>query len=78
MKPKTIEGHLARWIGKGEVHLEDLIKIQRIEKILPYFDKSDDWSLSTMKKNIPFETSYSELRMLQAHANFSSRDNAPS
>lgn len=78
MKPKTIEGHLAHWIVKGEVHLEDLIKIQRIQKILPYFDKSKDWSLSIMKKNIPFETSYSELRMLQAHANFSSRDSASS
>ena len=72
MSPKTIEGHIARWIETGEVHLEDVMEIQRIEKILPYFNKSEDWSLSKIKEYIPFETSYSELKMLRAHANLSS------
>jgi len=78
MSPKTIEGHIARWIEKGEVHLEDVIKIKRIEKILHYFDKSEDWSLSTIKESIPFDTTYSELRMLRAHAIFSNRDSVHS
>ena len=74
MSPKTIEGHITRWIEKGQVHLEDVMKIDRIEKILPYFDKSEDWSLSKMKENIPFETTYNELKMLRAHANLDKGD----
>ncbi len=71
MSPKTIEGHIARWIEKGQIHLEDVMNIARIERILPYFDKSEDWSLSKMKEIIPFETSYNELKMLQAYARLS-------
>lgn len=72
MSPKTIEGHMARWIERGKVHLEDVMAVERIEKILPHFDKAEDGSLSTIKENIPFETTYSELKMLRAHAKMSS------
>ena len=74
MSPRTIEGHIARWIEKGQIHLEDVMKIGRIEKILPYFDKSKDWSLSKMKGDIPFETTYNELKMLRAHAGLGKND----
>ena len=68
MSPTTIEGHVARWIKKGKVHLEDVMEVQRIEKIYPYFEKNEDWALTSIKEKIPFETSYGELKLIRAYA----------
>lgn len=67
MAESTIAQHLTKWIKKGEISIFDLLEKQRVESLLPYYQKSEFVSLGQLKNEIPFETSYVELRYLLAY-----------
>ena len=63
----TIEQHLTKWIAKGRLSIFTLLDEARVEKILAYLEKQEDISISRLKEDIPFETSFAELRHVLAY-----------
>jgi hypothetical protein len=63
----TIEQHLTKWIAKGRLSVFSVVTEERVNKILSYLEKQEDISISRLKEEIPFETSFAELRHLLAY-----------
>lgn len=67
MAESTIAQHLTKWIKKGEIPIHKLVPEERLVQIIPYYHKSEFVSLGNLKNDIPFETTYNELRYILAH-----------
>jgi GTPase SAR1 family protein len=63
----TIEQHLTKWIAKGALNIFTLVDKDRVNKILAYLKQQEDISLGRLKEDIPFETSFAELRHVLAY-----------
>ncbi len=61
----TIEGHLASYVEKGEIDVKELIKEDRLEKILEVTKKDLDNS-AAIKAELPDDYSYGEIKLVQA------------
>ncbi len=66
LKPTTIEGHLAHYIGAGELSVTDFISEEKIARITAMFAERGDEDLSLVKEPLGDEYSYGELRMVKA------------
>lgn len=62
MVRSTIEGHLARYIGTGDISIFDIVDKVKAERIIQYFQAHDFQYLSEAKLALGDEVSYSELR----------------
>lgn len=60
----TIESHLARFVNEGRLDIIEVLGEERINKLEPFFETMPE-SISELKLKIPFETSYSELRLMK-------------
>ena len=69
----TIESHLAKFVNDGILDISEVIDMDRIKKLEPYFEVIPE-SLNELKASIPFETTYSELRIMK---NFKVKKAAP-
>jgi len=58
----TIEGHLALYVGSGEIDVYDLVDKKKVEMIKDYFNNTQSYSLSDAKIALGAKVSYSELR----------------
>lgn len=67
LKPNTIEGHLAHFVGQGEVDIHKLIEQAKVERVVAYFEQSRAKSLSEAKSHFGDEFSFGELRMILQH-----------
>ncbi len=63
----TIEGHLANYIAKGEISVEDIVAPEKIQPLLDYFSKSEDHSLSVARQALGNDYSYQEIRCVLGH-----------
>ena len=63
----TIESHLAKLIGQGEIAIGELMATERAERLTYYMLKNPETPMSELKLKIPFEVEYSELRMVREH-----------
>ncbi|HRX28792.1 MAG TPA: AAA family ATPase [Saprospiraceae bacterium] len=62
----TIETHLNKLLQEDQVHIDDLIFPERLNKLKAYFDlKDENQTLTTIINKVPFETSFGELRWVQ-------------
>lgn len=68
----TIESHLARLIGQGEISIKEILPEDSVEKISFYMLKNQDLGLSELIKKIPFDVDYSDLRMVREHLKLNS------
>lgn len=68
MAESTIEQHITKWIAKGRIRISAVMDEERLEKILSYLNKQEAISISRLKEEIPFETSFAELRHALAHS----------
>ncbi len=59
----TIEGHLARFVGSGELDIFKLIPAEKLEMIQAHFVESGNSSISEAKAALGDAVSYGELRM---------------
>lgn len=63
----TIEGHLASFIPKGKLRLDELVPIEKVETIREAVMKfSEDGRLSPIKEHLGDEYSYGEIRAVMA------------
>ncbi len=63
----TVEGHLARFVGTGELPVTDFVEGKKLEKLLTFFKKNPEVSLSEAKEQLGDDFSYGELRMVREH-----------
>ncbi len=60
----TIEGHLARFVARGDLDILELLSAEKFELIKSYFVENESTSLSEAKTVLGEEVSYGELRMV--------------
>ncbi|NOX87098.1 MAG: AAA family ATPase [Chlorobi bacterium] len=63
----TIAGHLARFVGTGELPVTDFVDEKKLEKLLAFFRKNPDITLGEAKEKLGDDVSYGELRMVRQH-----------
>ena len=63
----TIEGHLARYVGTGELPVTDFVKPEKLEKLLAFFKKNPQIPLNEAKEQLGDDVSYGELKMVREY-----------
>lgn len=72
----TIEGHIAHFVGTGEIPLSGLVPQEKADLIIKHFDGSEDLRLGPVKEILGEQASWSELRFVANHIRFQrSRNN---
>jgi PIF1-like helicase/Helix-turn-helix domain/HRDC domain len=66
----TITGHLAHFVGTGELEVFQLLEPQRVEEIESYFLAHPESKLAEAKTHFGDMYEYSELRMVTEHLRF--------
>ena len=66
----TIEGHLAYFVRTGEIPVEKLVNKEKITRISDFFLHEKTTRLSDAKASLGNEVSYSELRFVLNHLQF--------
>jgi len=60
---QTIEGHLCRFIAKGEIAIESLVQQEKLLKLLPAVEAFTGESIVPLKEALGPDFSFSEIRM---------------
>ena len=63
----TIEGHIVKLIRDKRVSIFKILDEPQVEKITFHLHQGKKQSLTQVKDNIPFDVTYSEIRMVLAH-----------
>ena len=64
MANSTIEGHLAHFVGLGELSLNGLVDPQKVKLITAYIEEKKGKQLSEIRTALGNEYSYSEIRFV--------------
>jgi len=66
----TIEGHLAHYVGIGQIKIDTLVDAQKLEKASIHFQKAENYSLKLAKDSLGDSFSWSELKFIFKHLQF--------
>jgi ATP-dependent exoDNAse (exonuclease V), alpha subunit - helicase superfamily I member len=81
MAVSTIEGHLAHFVGTGELDVSQFVANDKISLISAYFTHTDNFNLGPAKAALGDDVSYGELRFVLKHLEFKKiiviKDKAP-
>lgn len=67
LKPTTIEGHLAHYVGTGELPISDFVGNEKIARIAAVLEEMGDDELGPAKQALGDDCSYGEIKMVRAH-----------
>lgn len=67
MAVSTIEGHLAYYVGTGEIDIYSLVPEEKVKKISEYFMNAENNHLGPAKTALGNEYSWGDLRYVQAY-----------
>ncbi len=67
MAETTIEGHLAHFVGEGELELNRLVEPAKIDAIMTYFKNNNSASMGQAKMALGDNYSYSDIRFAMKH-----------
>jgi uncharacterized protein YpbB len=67
LKPNTIAGHLAHYIGTGELAITDFIDDEKLARITAVLAKTGADELGLAKQALGDDCSYGEMKMVRAH-----------
>ncbi len=70
----TIESHIARGIGEGELDLDKFLETAQISEISDVFGKGGERNLADVHAEMKGKYSYGQLRMVQSHMRRQSGD----
>jgi hypothetical protein len=76
MAVSTIEGHLAHFVGTGELSVSEFVSPDRIGLITRYFQNKDDYSISPAKEALGDQVSWSDLRFVIKHLEYLKKQKA--
>jgi hypothetical protein len=71
MAVTTIEGHLAHFIGTGDLKVEGFVSPEKISLISEYFQKNENKLLGSAKTELGDNVTYGELKLVLKHLQFS-------
>jgi uncharacterized protein YpbB len=63
---QTIEGHLAHYVSRGEIKINDLVNAEKISMIEPVAKTFSGGSLTPIKGKLGNEISFGEIRLVIA------------
>ena len=63
----TIEGHLAKYVKKGEININDLVSEEKIKNISNYLAHNNYSTLSDIKNALNNEVTWGDLRLVLAY-----------
>ena len=63
LSPNTIETHLAYYVSKSELNIEELVPADKRELIHAAILRYGKSSLKQLKENLPEEISYGEIKL---------------
>ncbi|MEZ5146343.1 MAG: helix-turn-helix domain-containing protein [Bacteroidales bacterium] len=66
----TIEGHLAHYIGLGELDINQFVDKKTREKITEFFEENPGVGLSIAKEVLDNEITFSQLRFVRSHLDY--------
>jgi uncharacterized protein YpbB len=69
MATSTIEGHLAHYIGTGEMAIEKMMPLEKVEKIIAVAEKIDPPLFAVIKSKLGDEYSYGDIRLAMSYHN---------
>ena len=67
MAVSTIEGHLAQFIGTGELQLDQVVDPKKSKAILDYIEKHKTRGMNDIRAGLGNDFSYSEIRFVIKH-----------
>ena len=67
---RTIEEHLAYFVGTGEILVTEFLSDERIELIAGHLNSSEDLRIGPVKEILGDEVSWSELKFVAGHIRF--------
>jgi len=70
MAPSTIEGHLAWFIGNGDLNVNQFIPADKVEIISKYLLKNTSYSIGQAKAALGNDITYAELRFVLNHLKY--------
>jgi hypothetical protein len=70
MAPSTIEGHLAHYVGTGDIPVTEFVSPGKTEFIASHFEGNGDYQLGPVKSALGEQVSWSELRFVVKHLEF--------
>ncbi len=74
MAISTIEGHLAHFIGTGELRLQQFVDKNTAKIITDFFNSNPETSLSDAKEKLDSSITYGELKFVRKHLDFNLQD----
>lgn len=77
MAVSTIEGHIAHFVGTGELDVRQFVTDEKITMIAAYFSKAENSNLSPAKAALGDDVSYGELKFVLKYMEFQ-KDNVAS
>jgi hypothetical protein len=72
----TISGHLAYFIGTGELDVHDLVSTEKIDLISKFFTKNPSNYLYDAKTALGESVTYNEVRFVHQHLEYLKKENA--
>ena len=66
----TIEGHLAYYVGRGEIPVTEFVSQGNIDLIAGHFEGSDDLRIGPVKEALGDRVSWSDIRFVVNHLTF--------
>jgi hypothetical protein len=74
MAVTTIEGHLAHYVGTGEIDIYSLVAEEKVKKISEYFISAENNHLGPARIALGNEYSWGDLRYVQAYLNSETKE----
>ena len=66
----TIEGHLTKYIEKGEIDIKDFVKDDKIKKIMKYYKKNPEANSTDAIAELGRDFNYSNIRMVKSYMKY--------
>lgn len=66
----TIEGHLAYFVGTGELSVTDFVSQAKTDLIVNHFEGNEDLKIGPVKEALGEKVSWSEIRFVACHLRF--------
>ncbi len=73
MTANTVEGHIAYYIGTGEIPISTFVSEDMVEIISNAFENQEDYRLSPVKAALGDQVSWGEIRFVLKHLEFKGR-----
>jgi len=67
MATSTIDTHLEHWIKEGEIPITDLMKEEKVAKMMESFDTIKFEGFGDLRVKMGYDVSYGELNQIKAH-----------